>query len=112
MKFAHCRLWDALVNTHKYSIYCAYWGYVLYIVSSADVHLWIFVNASQSSQKTKFYTKWSRMKFAPCRLWVALVKTHKYSLYCEGNGQHVQILMGLYERIPRPTVGELHTICI
>jgi hypothetical protein len=28
IKFAHCRLWEALVKTHKYSIYCADTGFL------------------------------------------------------------------------------------
>jgi hypothetical protein len=55
------------------------------------------------------YQKACSMKFIHCRLWVALVKTHKYSIYCEDNGQYIQVLMDLYERLPQSTVGEFHT---
>jgi hypothetical protein len=41
------------------------------------------------SEDNILYQKACSMKFAQSRLWVALVKTHKYSIYCEDNGQYI-----------------------
>jgi hypothetical protein len=47
-------LWEALVKTHKYSIYGADRGCV-HLVYTVFQQMWIFMNASQSCQQTKFY---------------------------------------------------------
>jgi hypothetical protein len=86
MKFTHCRLWEALVVTHKYSKYCADRGPVLYSI----LHLDLCECLPKLSADKILYQKACRMKFAHCRLWVVLLKAHKYIIYYEDNCQYIQ----------------------
>jgi hypothetical protein len=49
------------------------------------------------------------MKFAHCRLWEALVKTHKYLYILAIVFTVYTVLVSLYERHPQPTLGKFHT---
>jgi hypothetical protein len=49
MKFAHCRLWEALVKIHKYLYILAIVFTVLYIL-----YLWVFTSATHSLHWVNF----------------------------------------------------------